>query len=307
MNWLAVIVFAFLGIALARWFRENERKRVKNGDWSRATAMEVATVLWREYFRGVVEPELLHRATKLPPPRFFRGLVINQLINLDVAAGRYREALEWRGRWNWKKRRFGFDDDVLRLNEAEALACLGRLDEALSWAPADASRSGYSLLIAGLAAHRAWVLAELGRVDEARRELTAWAPWAGALAVYEAEWHLSSFAVELAAKNFDAAEAALVSAERIAQRESSKRNVHFSRGRLFCARGAFAEALPHFERGAASAYRWQGGAALLDWGDALQQLGRVGEAREAWQRCVERDGQSPHAATARDRLQQFVA
>jgi tetratricopeptide (TPR) repeat protein len=299
--WALLIVFVIAGLWLAAWFRRREIEQIRRGDWSSSSTLEISYALSRSYERGLVEPESLARAASLSRPWFFVGSALNTFVCLDVATGRYREALEWRTRWAWKKRRLGFEDEVIRVNEAEALACLGRLEESLAWAPQDASRSGFQMLIAGLAAHRAWVLAELGRIDDARKEVAQWGPWSPALGPYESEWHLSRFAVEFAAHAWDAASEALDAAERIAQRESSKRNVHFFRGRLAFAKGELEQALKHFERGAASPYRWQGGPALLDWGDALQKLGRVEEAREVWKRCVERDPQSPAAALAQKR------
>ena len=119
---------------------------------------------------------------------------------------------------------------------------------------------------------------------------------------YEAELSLAAFAVEFAARDWSAAGSALDAAEAVAVRESSRRNVHFLRGRLAFARGDFADAVTHFERGAASPYRCQGGPSLLDWGDALVKLGRPDDARAAWERCLTQDPQSPAAATARLRL-----
>lgn len=294
-------VLAVVGLLISDWLKKRQLVRIQNGDWRGASTREIATALWQAYFHGLVEPSHLERLAKLPAPFFFLGQTINQFICLDIAAGRYHQALEWRGRWRWKKRALGDEDEVLRVNEAEALACLGRHEEALARAPHEAA-SHFGLLVAGVAAHRAWVLAELGRVEEARREHAVHVGASSALGPYLAEWHLSRFAVEFAAGAWDAAAAALDQAAGTAVRESSKRNVHFLRGRLAFARGQLDEAVKHFELGAASPYRWQGGPAWLDYGDALQRLGREVEARTAWQHCVERDGQSPAAATARQRL-----
>jgi tetratricopeptide (TPR) repeat protein len=301
-RWLAIVAFTVAGVWLAQWFRRREFAALRAGDWSGASTYDIGNALFAAYHRGELDPRQLDAVARREPPRFFRGLAMNLFICLDVAAGRYQQALEWRARWKWSRRRLGYEDEVIRINEAEALACLGRGEEALAHAPARIAGAP-AFVEGGLAAGRAWILAELGRVDEARAELSAHAAAAHALQHFEAEWHLSRFAVEFAARAYDAAAEALDDAERVARRESSKRNVHFLRGRLAYARGALEEAVQHFERGAQSVYQWQGGAALLDWGDALARLGREGEARAAWARCVERDGQAPAAVAARARLE----
>lgn len=254
-------------------------------------AREVSA-LWDEYLQGRVHPEVLARLAR---PASLDGNVQNTLVCLEVAAGRYREALAWHevpvhGVWSDEGR------GLVRLNVAEALACLGRLEDSL--AMTDFPASTWGLLEAGVAAHRAWVLAELGRIDEARATLERSAAQRTELGDFEAEWHFSAFVVALAARDFMSAGHALDAAAACAVRGSSERNVHFLRGRLEFARGDVAAAVAHFERGGALPYLGQGGAALLEWGDALAQLGREEEARAIWARCVRDDPQSPSAIAA---------
>jgi tetratricopeptide (TPR) repeat protein len=187
----------------------------------------------------------------------------------------------------------------VKINEAEALACLGQWQAALDHV---AVESPNVFTTAGLSAHRAWVLAELGRLDEARVELARGKPHLGVLGAFRAEWHFSRFAIEFAARDWSQANLALLEAEMYAARETTRRNLHFLRGRLACARGDDQEALKHFGRGSQSVYRWQGGAALLEWGDALARLGRREDARVVWNECLIRDPQSPAAELARSRL-----
>jgi hypothetical protein len=78
-------------------------------------------VLWCDYLCGEVNPKLLERTRSLRPG-LFGGEVLNRLVCLEVAAGRYRQALEWRSRWHWAKGDSSFLASLLLINEAEALA-----------------------------------------------------------------------------------------------------------------------------------------------------------------------------------------
>ncbi|MBL8917563.1 MAG: hypothetical protein JNJ54_01770 [Myxococcaceae bacterium] len=98
--WLGIAAFGVAGMWLAHWLRKRELAALRRGDWRGCTALEVAGVLWLDYLRGEVDPELLERATMLKPG-LLRGDALNSFVCLDVAAGRYRQALEWRNRWNW--------------------------------------------------------------------------------------------------------------------------------------------------------------------------------------------------------------
>ncbi|MFZ5439182.1 MAG: tetratricopeptide repeat protein [Myxococcota bacterium] len=290
-----VVVVAGSGVIVwLLWRRHVEVQRIARGDFEGAAVDDILHVLWNEYVQGHVEPEWLARLPKGKPG--LNGQ--NQLVCLEVAAGRYQEALAWRDR---KPGVIAEHERLITLNLAEALACLGRLEESLALTSFGAEVQT-DFLKAGLAAHRAWVLAELGRFAEARAELTAMEGKQRLLGPFEAEWYFSSFAVALAAKDWALAERELERAARVAVRGSTKRNLHFLRGRLDFARGDLEAACRHFEAGAAHAYRWQGGPSLLEWGEALERLGRVSEARTAWQWCVERDPQSPAAKMARVRL-----
>jgi predicted negative regulator of RcsB-dependent stress response len=278
--------------------REQLRVRaVRAGRFGDERAETIVTILWAAYEDGYVAPEVLARCEAererfSSPPH-----VLNRVLCLEVACGRYAEALAW------KSPEGGAGDDeyerLVHLNLGEALACLGRRDEALQAVSWEASTD---YLRVGAATHRAWLLAESGRIAEARTELRPTEFQLGLLEKFRAEWYFSLFAIELAEQRWDAAETALSNAEAVLDRESSRRNVSLYRGQLAVARGRAEESLVHFARAAQSVYRWQGGPGWLAWGDALAQLGRGAEARAAWQQCVERDAQSPAATTARARL-----
>jgi len=287
---------------------------------------------------------------------------LNFAITLNTAGGRYAEALQLRqrspihqsSRSNWL---------LVRINEAEALANLGRYDEALThpeaeqlpefapeprgtkfwrlWLvtrlPSIVLVGGLSMMVGltsewlvaaaffffwvvfpfirlwnvlpdleiatlGLAAHKAWVLAELRRTGEARAALAAVAIPPKVLGEYEAEWHLSRFAIAFAERGWSEAAACLDHAARVAVRAASKRNVAFCRGRLAFARGEPAVAIEHFKSTADNPYRHQGGAAFLDWAQACVALGQMADAKVALQRCLAEDPQSPASAEARARL-----
>lgn len=268
-------------VILALWGLRQERT------WRKLMA------LYRGYVEGELDDARLEAMQHLPAPRWAKLHVLNIAVVLEVAAGRYVEALAWRGRWAGASR----NDELLRINEAEALACLGRHAESLAW-PRPSSNA---FIKAGLAGHRAWVFAELGRVDEARAALKT-GRGSDLNGLYRAEWHFAEAMVELAAGDAVASRAALERARRLLVRASSRRNFEFLLARVALLEGNSALALEHFERGGAMPYRRQGGPALLQWGDTLAGLGRREEALPVWQRCTLEDPQSPAAATARERL-----
>lgn len=285
---------AWLTIALVLEARLQARLR-------RLTPLEAdvgpgVTFVFDEYVAGRLNPALLEA---------LRACAVNGIgtrtalmaVSVEVAAGRYQEALLWRALCS--EPGDGHESElILRINEAEAMANLGRVEEALHWVSAEAS---LPFTIAGTAAHRAWCLALLNRPDDAALALQEGS--ANNLNYqFRSEWHLAEVAVALSARRWDEAEHALLKAEHNAHRASTGRNVHYSRGLLLAAQGRHQDALPHFEKGAACIYVGQGGEALLTWGDSLKTLGRDEEARSAWRLCSSRDPQAPAAARALARL-----
>ncbi len=279
---VAAAVVALVVDVLARW----------RHSFSRAAA-----VLYHDYSVGRVDPQRLESLFDRARAATLSHHCVNQLVCIDIAAGRYAEALRWRAHLVDAAAHPEMEL-LIRVNEAEALACLGRLGEALAWVDRDSS---WEWLRAGSAGCRAWVLSLLGEVAQARAALAGTS--AGQLPVpYRAEWHLSEAAVAMAAGEWSAAEGALNEAQALAVRESTRRNVHFMRGQVRLKEGRVAEALEAFSEGERSVYPWQGGDARLAWGDALMAAGRSEEARAVWARCIECDPQSPAAAMARERL-----
>ena len=294
---VALLAFALFGrvrvLALAR--------DVPQGKLGGFRLAEIVWFLGVRYDQGLLHPRALAAMpTVSPPPADLLATALNMLVCVEIGSGRYREALEWRSRWDAHPS--GDADALLRINEAEALACLGRFEESLSLVEPLQPESDW--LRSARAAHRAWVLAELGRVEEARAELALpeLRPGVSFPAKYVAELWFSRFAVAMAARDLDLARSALDEAERFIVRESSRRNLHFYRGRLAVAEGRPTDAVEAFERGGQSVYRAQGGPSLVEWGDTLMQLGRTEEAREKWERCLSEDSQSPAAKTATERL-----
>lgn len=286
-----VVLVAVVLVAQARL----ARARVLRGVLADLPLEEIAKILYDEYDEGVLYPAVLAKCAARKNDSLL-PIVRNRMICLDVAAGRYREALEWHDA-NATPR-----DDLERLlllNLAEALACLGRFEESLritDWLPSN------DFVRVGVASHRAWVLSELGRTTEARRVLEPSASLVTLLGPYQAEWYFSSFCIEFAEKNFDAAEQALRNAHACVQRESTRRNLSFLCGRLAATRGDHAAALIHFERGAHSPYQWQGGDALAHWAEMLTLLGRHEDARAVWHKCAAQDPQSPAGQRAKEKL-----
>ena len=123
-----------------------------------------------------------------------------------------------------------------------------------------------------------------------------------ALDNYKAEYWFTLAFAQLTAGRLAEAERALKSSEGVLVRSSSQRNFHFLLAQLRWKQGRRDEALTHFETAAKHRWRWQGGAGLLAWGDALKELGRDDDARAAWAQCLSQDPQSLAAKAARDRL-----
>ncbi len=250
---------------------------------------------------------------------------LNRVVCLEVAAGRYEEALSWRSLCPALPSKSL--EMILRVNEGEAMANLGRTEESLAWlvsepdpeltkritteAMLEHATNGVARLdgeptmdrvaLAGASCHRAWCLATLGRIQAAEAALREATPEDLPL-LFRSEYFLSAAAIERAAGRWDDAARALHEAETRAARSSTIRNVHFGRGLLLAAQSKHVESLEHFEKGAQCEYVGQDGDALLAWGDALATLGRHDEAKKAWTLCSERDPQSPSAASARARL-----
>ncbi|MBL8912013.1 MAG: hypothetical protein JNM17_15065 [Archangium sp.] len=197
-------VFPFIGAvvvglgALAVVYSRVLRARVLRGDIARLTLGQIALPLFDEYEDGALYPTVLTQceARRNEPTT---PDVINKFVCLDVAAGRYREAMAWHDVSVAPRNE---PERLIALNVAEALACLGRLEDSLR---ATDWHAETDFLRAGVASHRAWVLSMLARTDEARAVLMPTHPLIPVLGKFQAEWYFSLFCIELAERKFDAA------------------------------------------------------------------------------------------------------
>jgi tetratricopeptide (TPR) repeat protein len=221
--------------------------------------------------------------------------VVNMLVCVDVAAGRYERALSRRGPWSLAQ-----DDAILRINEAEALANLGRWEESLAHARR-ALVAEDALARTGAALHGAWVLGARERAEEARA-LFALAREADLPVDFRSEYHFAEAFLRLAEGDAAGARRAILRGDAIAIRASSRRNALFLLGRVAAREGHFEEAIARFEEGARHVFRGQGGDGLLAWGDTLASRGRAARAADAWRLVIERDPESYAASLARERL-----
>ncbi|MES2642849.1 MAG: hypothetical protein V4850_25420 [Myxococcota bacterium] len=233
--------------------------------------------------------------------------VANTAVNSFVALGAYAEALAVGERWDaavWERLRSATPDGVklIDLNKVEALYNTGdwagslvRLDRLQL--PLDAS----ALLHSGWRQQRAWILAALGRVAEAKAEL-AGAVVADVGPLYASEHHYTHAAVRLAAGDLEGARAATRTGKRLALRAASRRNAEVLLARIAAATGDDIHAEALCARAARMVTPGQAGDNLLLWGTILARLGRDAEARAAWAAAIENDGESEAAAFARERL-----
>lgn len=231
------------------------------------------------------------------PEALAETLAWNQALCVLIALGRYREALAV-PRAEYRDLHPAIDC-LLRINEAEAMACLGRGEQALAHVAALQSDEG--ILRGGLAAHRAWVLATLGRPAEARAALKT-GKASDLPNDFRSEFHFAGAFVALAEGNVVRAREEVVAGLKVAQRPSSNRNGLFLLARIAALEGRVDEALRLYAEGAAHRFTGQGGDALLAWGDLLSSKGDPAGATHAWTLATQRDPESPAAEVARQRM-----
>jgi tetratricopeptide (TPR) repeat protein len=303
------------------WARAIER-RSERGDWRSALAWIDAAVRWRvlspdhhldarafalqglgevegavacarAYLRQMRPEALLHRASTA--------------VDIYNFAGHYLEALAVTETWSasrWAELARGGPPIfvMLRANLAEALYNLGRWDEALEYmADLDSMAARRPFTAAILAMQRSWILSHRGQGAEALgalggTDVTAFAP------PWRSEWHYARCAALLACGRIADSRVEAQAGLAVALRAASTRNGWFLLGHVAELDGALEPACELFQRGADHAYRRQGGASLLAWGDILVKRGRLDEARTAWALASERDPESEAAGRARERL-----
>jgi tetratricopeptide (TPR) repeat protein len=265
-----------------RWLRWSAWHRARLGQW-----------LIDEYRRGRCHPEMLGL---WPAEVRLSAVLVNWLVNIDVASGCYARAQTWRARASSLPPTL---DEVVRLNEAEALANQGQVEASL--AHVEHLPCLMPMMHSARAGHRAWSLAQQSDAAGARAALVEGRE-EDLPEDYRAEWSFSTFVVCLAEGALPAAAQALKTARARARRETTRRNLLFLEARLAEREGDDARAAGLYAQGAAHPYRFQGGEALLAWGDCLTRLGRRDEARAAWELCRARDPESWAAPVAAARL-----
>jgi len=244
------------------------------------------------------------REKLFPVPHSLHGL--NSAIDGLVARGDYHGALALRR--GFVARDLDTASALLvEINLAEAEYNLGRWSEAWERLRGlDPLAAAFPIARAGLSQQRAWIAAHTGRGGEA---LHHWyrARLPDLPRHYHAEHFFTGAVAQIAAGAFDEADRCARAGARVAIRLSSRRNALAIRGRVFAAMGDWPEAERLFRAAAEHQHRFQGGDALLLWGDALSRLNRFSEARQAYALAIERDPQSESAELARARCQGATA
>ncbi len=263
----------------------------------RGEAVEASALEYLGYFRSA-------RALQKKSPRPIYPESCNARMCLEISAGDYQAVMreaEQVGVWPARDETVGAEWDLNRVNASEALYNLGRWDEAeavmdgLTPAP-----RMFPIVAAGSINQRCWIFCHVGRGSDAF-ELHKSAVREDLPPLFFAEHHFTRALILLELKRFDESAAELDTAESVARRVTSKRNLIYMRARLAMARGDLDAAEALYRLGARHRYKGQGGEALLAWGDCLSKLSRPDDARTAWELCIRRDPQSASASTARDR------
>lgn len=224
----------------------------------------------------------------------------NALCCVLISAGQYRRALALGER----HKTVGFTWPLLQVNLAEAEYNLGEWARALARLDVAVRKIGAVDIMAktGEACQRAWVLAHLGRHEEAATSY-ARATVDHLPGEYASEYHFTRAYLALSKGLGTEALAAVDDGLKVAARPSTRRNGLYLRARALELAGQADAALAEFQRGADHDYKYQGGDGLLAWGELLARVGRHEDATNAWRLAVERDPESESAALAAKRLE----
>jgi tetratricopeptide (TPR) repeat protein len=233
---------------------------------------------------------------------------LNVMIDTLIMAGRYHEALTLPDAWSLEAREHGARRDsdwfiLARVNAAEALENLGRMPEAVALvSKLEADCDAGSPARGGVCMQAAWIATLVG---EPARALTLLEAVRLMPAEYRAELHYTrALALSALGRHDDACR----EAQRgfcSAVRASSFRNGLYILGSIAHHAGDHAQAARHFEAGFEHPYRAQGGAALVCFGDTLQVLGRIDQAKHLYEAVAERDPQSHARDQAAEKLLQL--
>lgn len=277
------------------WFSTSALLTAASG-FSLPAALVQSETAMRLYYEGKLDEasRVLDMITVFEDPSgVLAAHIVNLLVCVDVAIGRYQRALDRCNQWSLKG-----DHALIRINEAEALANLGRWDESLEHL--NGLLESTELAITGSALHNAWVLSVQNRPEPARA-MFALAHEQNLPIDFRSEYHYAEAFVLFSEGDYPGARRATQRGRALAIRASSQRNALFLLGRIALQEGRPEEALEHFEAGARHVFRGQGGDGLLAWGDALASLGRHEQAIEAWKLVSVRDPESYAASIARER------
>jgi len=224
--------------------------------------------------------------------------LLNLAVEIWISAGDYLQALTVQCSFNPVTADDAKNLLLVQINRAEAEYNLGRWKAAWSrLCSLDARVAPYPITRAGLALQRAWILSHTNRAEEA---LWTWerADMDGLPYQYRAEHYFTHVAVLLALGRIEQAADAAAAGADAAVRPSSERNALFMLARVDAAKGEWERAEVLCRTAANHPFRGQGGDGLLLWGDVLTRLGRLDEARQAYELCIARDGQSESALVA---------
>lgn len=250
-----------------------------------------------EYERALVVVDRLER-------RQLGTFSANYVCCVLISAGQYRRALAIGN----AHQTVDFWWPLLQVNLAEAEYNLGEWEKALARLDLAIEKGNDfdPVTRTGEACQRAWILAHLGRQEEAAAA-HARAAVDHLPAEYASEYHFTRGYLALLKGHAAEALAAIDEGRRLAVRVSTHRNGLFLRARALALAGDTEAALAEFERGANHEYKYQGGDGLLAWGDLLFRLGRPDDADRAWRLAVERDPESESAIVAQKRLGELAA
>jgi tetratricopeptide (TPR) repeat protein len=246
------------------------------------------------------------------PDAYPRGwlVVANDAVNRCITGGRYAEALLIGARVEPAIQSQQFpphEGALVHINLAEAEYNLGRWEDAEHrLRDLDDRSAGAAITRAGLMLQRAWIFAHQGRGKE------AWACAQRTAATdlpedFRTERHYTRAAALIACGRLDQATAEIGRGLAIRRRPSSERNGWFMLARLAAIKGDLRDASGWCTRASAHSYKGQGGDGLLLWGEVLERLGRIDDARRAWTLVGERDPESECVAWAKEGLRATAA
>jgi tetratricopeptide (TPR) repeat protein len=187
---------------------------------------------------------------------------------------------------------------LARINAAEAVAELGRSEEALALLDFDPEHS--RLLAAGRQTALAWTMSLVGRNEEALELIETVEP-EHLGPQYEAEAFLTWALILLNLGRAEAGEKLAACRARLA-RASTERNVLLLEARWHVLSGRMAQAEAALLRAREHPWKHQGATSYLALGDAFHQAGAHETARTCWSLGSERDPEAFAATTCRARL-----